>query len=511
MKINLIDFFIETVSRFGNRTAIVEGDRKVTFNEIDDKARRLAGVITKSCQCKNKPVAMFMPKCVDAAVIDLAITYSGNAYMNLDVKNPVERLSNIFTLIRPTAVITNDRFMAIIEPVAKNNNTTIINIDDISDDAPTPSQEELLNRISDIIDTDPYCIINTSGSTGTPKGVVLNHKSFIDFMAQTFDEYKFSENDVIGSLSPVVFDIWSFELCLLQGKGASIVVIPDAFSAFPVKILHLMQHERVSYIFWVPTIMVNIANMGLLKQVELPSLRLCWFAGEVFPTKQFNIWRYCLPQTVFANFYGPIEITLDCVYYTVDREIADDEPIPIGKPFRNTSILILDENDKNVVESNKEGELCIRGTSLAMGYYNNPEKTAAAFVQNPLNHSYPEIIYRTGDLVFINNRNEIVFKGRKDSLIKHMGYRIELGEIEHVIINTLKLVKNGCVVYNHQRKEITLYYEAEKELKVAEFRKAIGNTLPKYMIPVVYHFLPELKRNTNGKIDRLFYSKLVEE
>lgn len=509
MKINLIEYFVETVGRFGERVAVVDGDRRVTFNELDVQARMLAQTIINTCQCKNRPVAMFMPKCAEAAVADLAITYSGNEYMNLDVKNPAERLGNIFALIQPAAVITNSKFKAIIEPIASTNGAKVINVEEVNAEAPT--QEALLARISDLIDTDPYCIINTSGSTGTPKGVVLNHKSFIDFMAQTFDEYCFSENDIIGSLSPVVFDIWSYEMCLLMGKGASIVVIPDTWSAFPVKILQLMQEQKVSYIFWVPTIMVNIANMGLLQQVPLPTLRLCWFAGEVFPTKQFNIWRHSLPQTTFANFYGPIEITLDCVYYTVEREIADDEPIPIGKPFRNTDILILDENNQNVTEANKEGELCIRGTSLAMGYYNNPEKTAAAFVQNPLNHSYPEITYRTGDLVFINDRGEIVFKGRKDSLIKHMGYRIELGEIEHVIINTLKLVKNGCVVYNHQRKEITLYYEAEQELTSADFRKSIGNTLPKYMIPVVYHHLPELKRNTNGKIDRLYYSKLVEE
>lgn len=511
MKINLIEYFVETVARFPQRNAIIDGERKVSFAELDVLARRTAGEIIKGIQCKNRPVAVFMPKCVEALQADLAITYSGNAYMNLDVKNPAERLGNIFALIKPAAVITNGRFKGIIEPIAYANGTTVINVEEISADAAAPSQEELLSRISNLIDTDPYCIINTSGSTGTPKGVVLNHKSFIDFMAQTFDEYRFSENDVIGSLSPVVFDIWSYEMCLLMGKGTCIVVIPDTYSAFPVKILQLMQQHNVSYIFWVPTIMVNIANMGLLQQVLLSSLRLCWFAGEVFPTKQFNIWRHSLPQTTFANFYGPIEITLDCVYYTVEREIADDEPIPIGKPFRNTDILILDENNQNVTEANKEGELCIRGTSLAMGYYNNPEKTAAAFVQNPMNHSYPEIIYRTGDLVFINDRGEIVFKGRKDSLIKHMGYRIELGEIEHVIINTLKLVKNGCVVYNHQRKEITLYYEAENELTAADFRKAIGNTLPKYMIPVVYHHLPDLKRNTNGKIDRLYYSKLVEE
>ena len=510
MKINLIEYFIETVKRFPDRTAIVDGEKRLSFSELDIRARKMAKVIVDTCQCKNRPIAMFMPKSAEALQTDLAITYSGNTYMNLDVKNPAERLGNILALIQPAAVITNSRFKAIIEPIA-GDTVKVLNIDEMAENTEVPSADWFLNHISNLIDTDPYCIINTSGSTGTPKGVVLNHKSFIDFMAQTFDEYRFSENDVIGSLSPVVFDIWSYEMCLLMGKGACIVVIPDTYSAFPVKILQLMQQHSVSYIFWVPTIMVNIANMGLLEQVKLPALRLCWFAGEVFPTKQFNIWRHNLPQTTFANFYGPIEITLDCVYYTAEREIADDEPIPIGKPFRNTDILILDENNQNITEANKEGELCIRGTSLAMGYYNNPEKTVAAFVQNPLNHSYPEIIYRTGDMVFINDLGEIVFKGRKDSLIKHMGYRIELGEIEHVIINTLKLVKNGCVVYQHQRTEITLYYEAENELTAADFRKAIGSTLPKYMIPVVYHHLPELKRNTNGKIDRLYYSKLVEE
>ena len=199
------------------------------------------------------------------------------------------------------------------------------------------------------------------------------------------------------------------------------------------------------------------------------------------------------------------------MYYNIEREIPDDEPLPIGKAFRNTDILILDDNNQRIAEPNKEGELCVRGTSLAMGYYNNPEKTAVAFVQNPLNTAYPEIIYRTGDLVFINDRGEIVFKGRKDSLIKHMGYRIELCEIEQIIINTLKIVKNGCVVYNHNKKEITLFYEAEQEITAADFRKAIGNSLPKYMIPVVYNRLDELKRNPNGKIDRLFYSKQVDE
>ena len=393
--------------------------------------------------------------------------------------------------------------------VAIANGAAVINIEEIAADAATPSQEELLARISDLIDTDPYCIINTSGSTGTPKGVVLNHKSFIDFMAQTFDEYRFSENDIIGSLSPVVFDIWSYEMCLLQGKGACIVVIPDTWSAFPVKILQWMQQQNVSYIFWVPTIMVNIANMDLLSTFKLESLRTVWFAGEVFPTKQYNYWHHHLPQTTFANLYGPIEITLDCTYYIVDKEIPDEQPLPIGYPCRNTDILVLDDEDRLVKEPGVEGELCVRGTSLAMGYYNNPEKTAAAFVQNPLNKAYPELIYRTGDIVCYNEDGLIMFKGRKDNIVKHMGYRTDLGEIEHVIINTLKLVKNGCIVYNQAEKQITLFYEAEQEIPVGEFRLQIGKVLPKYMIPTAFQRLEQLQRNANGKIDRLFYKKLV--
>jgi acyl-coenzyme A synthetase/AMP-(fatty) acid ligase len=152
--------------------------------------------------------------------------------------------------------------------------------------------------------------------------------------------------------------------------------------------------------------------------------------------------------------------------------------------------------------------LCVRGTSLAMGYYNNPEKTSLAFTQNPLNKSYPEIIYRTGDVVSINEFGEIIFKGRKDNLIKHIGYRIDLGEIEHVIINVLKLIENGCVVYNNNKKEITLFYESINEIPLNEFRKQISTILPKYMIPTSYIKMDELPRNTNGKIDRLYLKNI---
>ena len=255
--------------------------------------------------------------------------------------------------------------------------------------------------------------------------------------------------------------------------------------------------------------MVNIANMGILDKISMPHIRMIWFAGEVFPTKQFNIWRSHLKDVTFVNMYGPIEITLDCTYYIVERDISNEEPIPIGYPCRNTDVLLLDENDNLVIQQDIEGELCVRGTSLAMGYYNNPEKTKSAFVQNPLNKAYPEIIYRTGDIVYFNERKEIIFKWRKDSLIKHSGYRVELTEVEHVIVNTLKLVDNGCAVYDYTKKEIVFFYESNMEQSIAVFRKSIGKALPNYMIPNRFIHIELLPKNTNGKIDRFKLKEFI--
>lgn len=503
MRINLIEYFEDTVKLYPQKVAIIDKERIINFSQLYEKALRVASVI----RCFKRPVAVYLSKSIESVYADLGIIYSANFYMNLDIKTPAERLKNIIDLISPSAIITNNQNLQNISSILPAD-IQVINLDEMDFDE-TPDRAILLSKIAKLIDTDPLCIINTSGSTGTPKGVILNHKSFFDFTEWALDTFKFSENEIIGSLSPLVFDIYSFELCMLMAKACTIVIIPEQLSAFPASILKLLEQHKVTFLFWVPTIMVNIANMDLLSSIDLPSLKTVWFAGEVFPTKQFNYWHTKLPHTLFANLYGPIEITLDCTYFIVNREILDEEPIPIGYPCRNTDILILDDDNHLVLEKGIEGELCVRGTSLAMGYYNNPEKTSIAFVQNPLNNSYPEIIYRTGDIVYINNRGEIVFKGRKDTLIKHLGYRTELGEIEHIIINKLKLVKNGCVVYNFAQKEITLFYESDREITPAEFRKKIGKELPKYMLPTVYYRLKELQRNTNGKIDRLFYNQQI--
>lgn len=510
MKIHLTEYFEETLRRVPQKTAVMDQGRSLDFQSLGKRAKILAEVLANLLgPTINRPIGVFIEKGIDSVVADMGILYSGNAYMNLDVKTPQQRIQGIIHLVRPAAIITTSKW---VKSLPENTpGYCVVILDELVWDSLSFDETKITNRISRLIDTDPSCVINTSGSTGVPKGVVLNHRSFFDFTEWAIDTFDILDDEIIGSLSPSVFDIYSFELCLMMAKGSTIVIIPETLSAFPVKLLQLLKEAHVSFIFWVPTIMVNIANMGLLEKIPLEDLHMVWFAGEVFPTKQLNIWKRNLLQSHFVNLYGPIEITLDCTYFIIDRDFEDNEPIPIGKPCRNTDIILLGEDDSEVTQPFQEGELCVRGSSLAMGYYNNEAKTSTAFVQNPLNNHYQETIYRTGDIACYNEQGELLFKGRRDTLIKHSGYRIELGEIEHVIVNALKLARNGCAVYALEKKEIVFYYEADQDISVPEWRKAIGSALPKYMVPTQYVRMQVLPRNTNGKIDRLQLKERLSE
>lgn len=506
MNINFLDIFEDTVEKKPNETAVVHRDNSMTFGELMSSAKNAAcALIGLIGDITNIPVAVFLPKEINTIIADLAIMYSCNPFMNLDVKTPKDRIFNTMELIKPSAVITDEKNKTFFDGTSYK----VILIDELI--ASGRAEEELLKkRRSSLIDTDPMCLINTSGSTGTPKSVVLNHRSFFDFMYWAVERFGFDDSIIMGSLSPVVFDIYDFELCMMMMCGARLVLLDATLASFPAKLLECLVKNSVSFIFWVPSIMVNIANMDLLGKMEKPPLKMVWFAGEVFPTKQFLYWYDLMKDTVFVNMYGPIEITLDCTYYVVENRPDENKPLPIGIPCRNTDILILNDDEK-LCAPNEEGELCVRGTSLAMGYYNDPEKTSAAFVQNPLNKAYPETIYRTGDVVYYGEDGLIHFCGRKDSLIKHLGYRIELGEIEHVLINKLRLVEYCCAVYNYSKKKIVLYYEKDFDISAADFRNAVKAEFPAYMIPSEYIRMELLPRNANGKIDRLLLKKKTNE
>lgn len=507
MKTNIYDYFVETVERYPNKKAVIEGDKFLTFRELQQSTFCLAKKLLDSNIKRNSVIAVLLKKSTNAVIADLSITSIGCAYMNLDVKSPIARIQQILDVVKPALVITDSQGGELLCQ-AESRDYTVLNLDKLSEHEGCSVFNLSDLALADIIDTDLYCIINTSGSTGVPKSVALNHRSFIDFIKWSSDTLNINGDEIVGSLSPIIFDIFSYELCMLAYNGSTLCLIDERLSPYPAKILNILEENEVSFIFWVPTIMVNIANMGLLEKFALKDLRQVWFAGEVFPTTHFNKWFDRFPLVRFVNLYGPIEITLDCTYFIVSNRIDNDQPIPMGYPCRNTSLLVLDDTGAEVLDG-QIGELYVRGTSLAAGYYNNPKQTSLSFIQNPLNAFYDEKVYKTGDLV-VRKNGLYYFKGRADSMVKHLGYRIELGDIEHTILNNLEAVKNVCVIYLPRDKEIAAYCELKYPLTFQEFRAKLVKRLPAYMVPGKMVVVDQMPMNANGKIDRLHFRKLAD-
>jgi acyl-coenzyme A synthetase/AMP-(fatty) acid ligase len=240
--------------------------------------------------------------------------------------------------------------------------------------------------------------------------------------------------------------------------------------------------------------------MKLFKYAKPEYLKKVLFAGEVMPTKQLNYWIDNLDSgTFFANLYGPTETTDICTYYVVDRHFKDDEPLPIGRHCDNCDVMIVTEDNK-LAKPGEEGELYVRGSFVAYGYYGNDEKTKSAFVQNPLQSYYPEIVYKTGDLVKENEKGEIMYITRKDFQIKRMGYRVELGEIETAASSIEKIEEVVCV-FDKAKDKIILVYQGKK-LTDEDILKHLKARVPQYMIPDRIEKVAIMPHNQNGKIDR---------
>ena len=497
---SVMEYLNNTAELYAEKVAFEDDNRKLTFKELQTEAKAIATVIAKKNIFK-KPIAIFMDKCVECVVAFMGVAYSGNFYTPIDSKMPVARIEKILETLVPEILITDKKHFELAKSFFDTSN--ILLYEEIRENV---IDKYLLKSIDDkIIDTDILYVLFTSGSTGIPKGVTISHRSVIDYVDWVVDTFKINIDDVLGNQAPLYFDLSIQDIYATIKSGSMTVLIDSNYFLFPAKLMNYIKCKNVNTIFWVPTAMVLIANLKALKIKNKPGLKKILFCGEVMPNKQLNKWREAYPTAMFVNLYGPTEITEVCTYYIIERQFKDNDVLPLGKPCRNTDILILDENDK-LVKNNKIGELCVRGTSLSLGYYNNLQKTNEVFVQNPLNTAYPEKIYRTGDLVKYNEYGELIYISRKDFQIKHMGHRIELGEIE-AAVSSLQGIDLNCCLYDEKNNKIILFYVGS--LQEDDIINLLKECLPDYMLPNKKIKLQAMPINLNGKIDRVKLKELL--
>ena len=334
------------------------------------------------------------------------------------------------------------------------------------------------------------------------------HRSVIDLVEAFADAFGFDEEMIHGNQAPFDFDVSVKDIYNAMRNGATVVVVPKKLFMLPKLLLEFLNEHNINTMIWAVSALRIVSDFKALDAVEtMPKVRYIMFSGEVMPVKALNYWMDNMPEPLYVNLYGPTEITCNCTYFVVDGKQDEWKALPIGKAFENTRILLLDEKrEKLVTKPGEVGELCVAGTSLALGYWNNPEKTRDAFIQDPSIKEYQSLIYATGDMAYYDENGDLVFASRRDFQIKHMGHRIELGEIE-VALNAIPFIETSCCLYDEARGKIVCFYQSQSD-DTRAIVKLLGEKLPKYMWPNIFKRYDKLPMNKNSKIDRV---KLKEE
>ncbi len=492
---NVLQIFEKTTERFPDKKAVVDAEKSISYRMLRSKARNLASGLLAIGQ-KRQPVFVISERKLESIVAFLGVLYSGNFYVPIDKAIPKGRLAALMDSVRPAAMVGDPGSLGLCADKAAECGTALLDYDALA--GQKENQEKIDEIVRDMMDLDPLYMVFTSGSTGMPKAVVKTHRSMMAFQKEFIPLFRFSQNDILGNQASFDFDVSAKDLYASFFAGGTLCLIPKRCFVVPESLPAFLNEHKVTTLIWSVSAM-KFAIHGRCFQKEPPHfIEKVLFSGEALPVKVLNEWITYIPNAQYVNLYAPSEVTGNCLYHVIEGKMGESERIPLGKAFPNMEVMVLNDCGERI-RPGETGEIYVRGAFLASGYYGDCQKTAAAFVQNPLHAFFPDIVYKTGDLARLEN-GQLYYCSRRDDQIKHMGHRIELGEIES-LCHEMQGVTRACAFLDERGEQLVLLVES----KAADAKAVLCHLrerLPKYMIPHQIIFVEKLAQTDHGKTDK---------
>ena len=496
-------------------TAVWARGCTLTYRELEERSNQLAHLLRERGIQKGDRVGLYFPKSVESLVAMFGILKAGAAYVPLDPEQPSARAGYIISNCKMKGLVTDSlRLRKLDHETIEHRALQIVSGE--------PVEKELRNSVSwealgsypsdrppDLqpATTDLAYILYTSGSTGEPKGVMISHQNALTFVEWCANTFHVRPEDQLSGHASLHFDLSVFDIYNAIEAAATLHIVPEDILIFPTSVAKFIETHNISIWYSVPGALVQLAQHGKLTKERFPKLRTILFAGEVFPIKHLQKLAELLPDVELYNLYGPTETNV-CTYYPVDRSrLAEMEALPIGRACGNTEVFAVDEQGQRVIHAGGAGELYVRGPSVTLGYWGDPEKTRKTVVPNPFQPNFAENVYRTGDVVVLRSDGDFDFLGRRDHQVKVGGYRVELGEVEAALLRHSAVSEAGAFATadptDGSRIHAVVALHNGSRLSESDLQQHCALHLPRYMVPANIQVREHLPRTSTGKLDRV--------